>query len=100
MEVALVYFALLAVAFFVLIVRPQRRRVTAHRAFVAGLDVGDAVVTSGGVYGTVRALRDDDADLEVAPGVVITVLRGSLAQRAPGSAPAADHGDDSEDAAG
>jgi preprotein translocase subunit YajC len=82
MEIALVYFALLALAFFFLIVRPQRRRVTQHRAFVSALDVGDDVVTTGGIYGTVRALRGEAVELEVASGIVITVARAAVAQRA------------------
>ena len=82
MEVALVYFALLALAFFFLIVRPQRRRVTQHRAFVSALTLGDDVVTTGGIYGTVRALRGEAVELEVAPGIVITVARAAVAQRA------------------
>ena len=82
MEVAIVYFALLALAFFFLIVRPQRRRVSAHRAFVAAIDLGDDVITTGGIYGTIRALRGDAVELEVAPGIVITVARAAIAQRA------------------
>jgi preprotein translocase subunit YajC len=82
MEIALVYFALLALAFFFLIVRPQRRRVTQHRAFVSALALGDDVVTTGGIYGTVRALRGEAVELEVAPGIVITVARAAVAQRA------------------
>jgi preprotein translocase subunit YajC len=86
MEVALVYFAVIAIAFFVLIVRPQRRRLAAHRAFVASIEVGDEVVTTGGVFGTVRRLDDDRVDLEVAPGVVIGVARAAIAQSATSTA--------------
>jgi preprotein translocase subunit YajC len=82
MEVALVYFAIIAIAFFVLIVRPQRRRLAAHRAFVASIEEGDEVVTTGGVFGTVRRLDDERVDLEVAPGVVIAVARAAIAQSA------------------
>ena len=82
MEVALVYFALLALAFFFLIVRPQRRRVTQHRAFVSALQLGDDVITTGGIYGTVRGLRGDAVELEVAPGIVMTFARAAVAQRA------------------
>src|SRR4051812_2759423 len=82
MEVAIVYFALLALAFFFLIVRPQRRRVSAHRAFVAAIGLGDDVVTTGGIYGTIRALRGDAVELEVAPGIVLTCARAAVAQRA------------------
>jgi preprotein translocase subunit YajC len=82
MEIALIYFAVLALAFFLLIVRPQRRRAQVHRQFVAGLSLGDEVMTSGGVYGTITALRDDDVDLQIAPGTVIRVARMAIAQPA------------------
>ena len=81
MAVALVYLGLLVAAFFFLIVLPQRRRVTAHRALVAALAVGDDVMTTGGIYGTVRSIGDDEIDLEVAPGVVMAVNPGAIAQR-------------------
>ena len=79
MEVALVYFLILAGAFFFLIVRPQRRRVTGHRAFVASIAVGDEVITNGGIFGTVTQIGEDRVELQVAPGVVITVATAALA---------------------
>ena len=87
MEIALIYFAVLALAFFLLIVRPQRRRAAAHRQFVSTLSVGDEVMTSGGVFGTIRGLQDDAVELEVAPGTVIRVARPAIAQPAGAIAP-------------
>jgi preprotein translocase subunit YajC len=81
-EVAIVYFVILAAAFFFLIVRPQRRRVTLHRAFIATLDVGDEVITNGGIFGTIVGLEADRVDLQIASGVVITVAKQALAQAA------------------
>lgn len=80
MEIALVYFAVLVAAFFLLIVRPQRRRAAAHRQFVASLSVGDEVMTSGGIIGTIRALRDDVVELEVSHSTVIRIARAFIAQ--------------------
>ncbi|HXY93964.1 MAG TPA: preprotein translocase subunit YajC [Acidimicrobiia bacterium] len=80
MEIALIYFAVLAVAFFLLLVRPQRRRAQAHREFVAGLEVGDDVMTTGGILGTIRSLDDEIVELEVSPGTVIRVARLAIAQ--------------------
>jgi preprotein translocase subunit YajC len=82
MEIALIYFAVLALAFFLLVVRPQRRRAAAHRQFVMTLSVGDEVMTSGGVFGTIRGLHDDAVELEIAPGTVIRVARPAIAQPA------------------
>ena len=80
MEFAIAWFVLLAVAFFFLVVRPQRRQVASHRALVANLAVGDEVITAGGVYGSVRALRDDVIELEVSDAVVIRVARAAIAR--------------------
>ena len=46
------------------------------------LGVDDEVVTIGGVFGTIRAVDDDRIELEVAPGVLITVARNAIAQAA------------------
>ena len=81
MTVALLYLGILVAAFLLLIVRPQRRQMAAHRALVASLQVGDEVVTSGGIYGKIRGLDDGTVDLEVASGVVLRVARGAIAQR-------------------
>ena len=78
--VILVYFAVIALAFFLLIVLPQRRRATAHRALLASLEVGDEVITIGGILGTIRDLDDEKIQLEVADGVVVTVARNAIAQ--------------------
>jgi preprotein translocase subunit YajC len=83
------YFAVIALAFFLLIVRPQRRRLAAHRALVEALNVGDEVVTTGGIFGTIRGVDDDRIELEVAPGVAITVARAAIAQSANPPGPAA-----------
>lgn len=74
----------LAVTFalmWVLFILPQQRRIKAHRAFVETLAVGDEVITTSGLYGTIAALDDDDVRLELAPGVVVRSARGAIAAR-------------------
>jgi preprotein translocase subunit YajC len=78
--VIIVYFVVIALAFFLLIVLPQRRRATTHRAILASLEVGDEVVTIGGIFGTIRELDDEKVMLEVADGIVVTVARNAIAQ--------------------
>ena len=90
--VVLVYFAVIALAFFLLIVLPQRRRNAAHRALLAALAVGDEVVTIGGILGTIREIDDERIELEIAEGVVITVARNAIAQVTSPDGPAADEG--------
>ena len=73
----LLLFALLATAWLFVFV-PQQRRVRGHRQFVADLSPGDQVVTTAGVFGTVRAVHDTTVDLEIAHGIVITIARMAI----------------------
>ncbi len=64
-----------------LLILPQQRRMREHQAVVASLQVGDEVVTAGGVYGTITSVDEDTLAVEVAPGVVLRVLRSAVSQR-------------------
>jgi preprotein translocase subunit YajC len=81
MPVFLVYFALLAVAFFFLIVRPQRRQLAARRALVQAVEVGDETITAGGIYCVVRSIDEDTMRVEIAPGIEMTLAREAVARR-------------------
>jgi preprotein translocase subunit YajC len=76
-----VYLVILVAAFFFLIVLPQRRRMAAHQVLMASLERGDEVITTGGIYGTIRDLDDATVQLVVAPELTITVARGAIAQK-------------------
>lgn len=71
----------LAVAFYLLVLRPQRSRARRMQTDVAGMTVGDDVITRGGLLGTVVGLTDDEAVLALGPGVEVRVLRATLARR-------------------
>ena len=66
---------------WVLLILPQQRRMRQHQAVVASLRAGDEVVTAGGVYGTIISVDEDTLAVEVAPGVVLRVLRSAVSQR-------------------
>jgi preprotein translocase subunit YajC len=72
---------LMGLIFYFLLIRPQRRQRQAHQRLVESVDVGDEVVTIGGLYGTVRAMDDDSLTLEVAPNVEIRFSRGAIARK-------------------
>ena len=76
----LILFPLLMVGMYLLLVRPQQRRLKAQRALIASVAVGDQVVTAGGIIGTIRILEDDRVALEVAPGVELRVLRAAISR--------------------
>jgi preprotein translocase subunit YajC len=79
--IVVVYLVVLVAGFFFLVVRPQRRQMAARRALIASVGVGDGIVTTGGIHGTVRRLGDETIELEIAPGVVVTLARGAIAGR-------------------
>ncbi len=76
-------FLLPLVLLWVLLIRPQQRRMRQAQAMAATLDVGDEIITSGGIYGTITETDDASLWLEIAPDVVVRVLRGAAAQRVP-----------------
>jgi preprotein translocase subunit YajC len=73
-----IYLVVLVLAFFFLIVRPQRRQAAARRLLIAALEVGDEIITAGGIYGTVRALDDEIVTVEVADGVELRIAKGAV----------------------
>lgn len=79
-------------AMWLALVRPQQRRVREHREFVAGVAVGDDVVTSSGIYGTVTALDDERARVRIAPDVEVTIARLAISRpQGESAAPTKDH---------
>lgn len=76
----LIFIILIAVMWAVLLL-PQQRRMKRQRELVASVTVGDDVMTSGGIYGTVSGEDDDDVFLVVAEGVEIRVARAAIATK-------------------
>jgi preprotein translocase subunit YajC len=66
---------------WVLLILPQQRRMRQHQQVIASLEVGDEIVTAGGVYGTITSVDEETLAVEVAPGVVLRVLRNAVTQR-------------------
>ena len=64
-----------------LLIRPQQKKLKEHRAMVEALRRGDQVVTQGGLIGKVSKVKDDDEiEVEIASGVKVRVVRGTIAQ--------------------
>jgi preprotein translocase subunit YajC len=74
---------LLIVGFYFLLIRPQRNRQRAQQALVASLEVGDDIMTTGGIFGTIIEIDDDEGTVtvEIAPGTRIRMLRQGISQR-------------------
>ena len=57
------------VVFWFIVVRPEKKNRKARETMLEGLTKGDPVVTSGGIHGTVAAVKDDVVTIQVADGV-------------------------------
>lgn len=68
----------IVLVFWLLVVRPGVRRERERRTMQSALTVGDRVVLTSGFFGTIRAVRDDRADIELAPGTTVTVALGAI----------------------
>jgi len=70
---------ILVLIMYFMLIRPQQQRVKAHARILAAVDVGDDIVTSGGIYGRVSELDGDTLFLQVADGFEIKITKESIA---------------------
>jgi preprotein translocase subunit YajC len=68
------------VIFYLLMIRPQQQRVKQHQAAIAAVKKGDDVITGGGIRGRVTKVMDDEAEVEIAQGVKIRVIKSTISQ--------------------
>ena len=66
--------------FYFLMIRPQQQRAKAHRAMLDAVKRGDEVVTGGGLIGRVTKVADTELEVEVATGVKLRVVKGTLSE--------------------
>jgi preprotein translocase subunit YajC len=69
---------LIFVIFYLLMIRPQQRRVKEHQAAIAAVKKGDDIITGGGIRGRVTKVTDDEAEVEIAAGVKIRVVKSTI----------------------
>jgi preprotein translocase subunit YajC len=74
-----VFILLLLAALWLLLIRPAQRRNKAQQQLLAAVDVGDEIVTAGGLYGTVKAVEDEQVRVEIAPGTEVRIARRAIA---------------------
>jgi preprotein translocase subunit YajC len=106
---ALLPLVLLAAVFYLLILRPARKRQQQQRATISALAPGQEVMTASGIFGRVSEVAADRITVEIAAGVEIQVLPAAISQVIPATpadageavgdseSPAADHVDLADD---
>tara|TARA_Y100000817_G_scaffold230443_1_gene182886 strand:+ start:453 stop:713 length:261 start_codon:yes stop_codon:yes gene_type:complete len=76
----ILFIPILLVIMYLLILRPQQKRMKEQRAMLSVIDVGDDVRTDSGIYGTISDLDGDTVFLMVADGVEIKISKASIAE--------------------
>lgn len=69
---------ILFVIFYFFMIRPQQKRQKEIRKFRESLEKGSKVVTAGGIYGTVKEVRESYFVVEVSNGVSLRIDKGSV----------------------
>jgi preprotein translocase subunit YajC len=73
-------FIAIFVIFYLIVMRPQQRRVKEHQDAISAVKKGDDVVTGGGMRGRVTKVTDDEAEVEIAQGVKVRVIKSTISQ--------------------
>jgi preprotein translocase subunit YajC len=71
-------FALILAIFYFIILLPMRRQRKRVQEFQSGLNVGDRVVTTSGIYGAVTKLHEKSVQLQIADKVRVEVSRVAI----------------------
>ena len=76
----IVQLLLIFAIFYILLIRPQQKRVKEHEAKLAAIKRGDKIITGGGIYAKVInvSTTEDELEVEIASGVVIKIARSTV----------------------
>ena len=74
----LIQILLIFVVFYLLLIRPQQKKMKQHEAELKAIKVGDEVITGGGLYAVVKSANNDDLTLEISKGVEVKAHRYTI----------------------
>lgn len=76
--VLVVYVLIFGAIMYFFMIRPQNKKQKEIANFRKNLEVGQSVVTAGGIYGKIKDIEDNAVIVEIAPSVKIKVDRNSI----------------------
>jgi preprotein translocase subunit YajC len=90
MLVGILPWVLIFAIFYLLLIRPQQRRVKQHQAMISAVKKGDEVITAGGIRARVTRVVDErEIEAEIAQGVKVRIVKSTLSSVLNPQAPAA-----------
>ena len=64
--------------FYILLIRPQQKKVKLHREMINNLRRGEKIITSGGIIATIERVMDNDrAEIMISDGVKVEIVRST-----------------------
>jgi preprotein translocase subunit YajC len=76
---SLLWIAVMVAMMYFLILRPQKKQQKNREAMLDSLKKGDRVITTGGIHGIIRAIKDDRVTLEIASEIFVHFAKGAIA---------------------
>jgi preprotein translocase subunit YajC len=67
--------------FYFLLIRPQQKRTRQQRDLLSNIEVGDEVLTIGGIFGVVRDIDEETVTVEISPGTQVKLVRNGIARK-------------------
>ena len=79
----IIMMVLMFAAFYFLLIRPQQKKQKQHQELVSGLQVGDEVLTAGGILGKITGVSEHYAVIKVSGNTEIKIQKSSVSAVVP-----------------
>jgi preprotein translocase subunit YajC len=94
---AYIFLLVLLALVWLLLIRPRQRAMRAQQRQLKEIEVGDEILTAGGIYGTVRSIDGDELRVEIASGLEVRMARRAVAAVLTERQPALEAGENPEE---
>ena len=74
-----IFILVLLAVLWLFLIRPRQRQMRRQQQELSQLELGDEIVTAGGLYGTVRSIEDHELRVEIAPDLEVRIARRAVA---------------------
>jgi preprotein translocase subunit YajC len=70
---------IIMIIFYFLLIRPQQKQMKERKIMLEALKTGDKILSSGGIFGTIKAIKGDELEVSIADNVKVVMSRSSIA---------------------
>ena len=71
------------VVFYFILIRPQTKKQKEHQEMINALEIGNEVVTAGGILGKIQEMNENYVNLEISENVTIKIQRQTISSLLP-----------------